>query len=221
MKPDQLSAVPSAEDRRDTVLKKLALQSHLEARQLEDVKRDLAQRVKKSDGPFTTGERVFVWIQDPSRKKDLGKWLRGRVLSQTGPMVMVDMFSEVRTVNESNLRRNHDEWHDSPLPERLENPSYQELQVPGYQDQPAQGKPDSSTPAQDAGTASVGARGSSPAREAVPAPAGGPGGSSSSSSAMFNSVDPCIFWSTLDEVDFMEVTWTQPQLSFVLAHKRT
>jgi len=75
---------------------------------------------------------VFVWMQDPSRNKDLGKWLRGKAPSQTGPMVMVDMFSEVRTVNESNLRRNRDAWHDAPLPERLENPIHQEFQVPGY-----------------------------------------------------------------------------------------
>jgi len=45
MKPDQLSAAPPAEDRRDNVVKKLSLQAHLEARQLEDVQRDLAQRL--------------------------------------------------------------------------------------------------------------------------------------------------------------------------------
>ena len=123
MTPDQLTESPLVEDRQDTELKRLAMQAHLKARQEDDLRKDLGQRVKPSDGPFQAGERVFVHVLDPSRpKRHSGQWHKGRVLGQNGPMVSVELADGHRKVNASMVRRNYDEWHDTPLPETLEVP---------------------------------------------------------------------------------------------------
>ena len=41
--------------------------------------------MKKSDGPFTARERVFVWTHDPSRKKELGSGSVARSSPKQGP----------------------------------------------------------------------------------------------------------------------------------------
>ena len=73
---------PLTEDRIDRIVRKLALKSHLEARQAEDLRLDLAKHVRPSDGPFKSGDRVFFWDKDPSKIKDQGRWIRGYTLSQ-------------------------------------------------------------------------------------------------------------------------------------------
>jgi len=53
-----------SQDKLDRDVRKLALKAHLEARQHDDLKNDLAQHVRPSEGPFNPGERVFVWEKD-------------------------------------------------------------------------------------------------------------------------------------------------------------
>ena len=101
------------------MVQKLALQSHIAARQAEDLRQDLARKIKPSEGPFLPGTRVFYWDKDISKVKDTGKWIKGRVLGQVGPMVTIETQGGVVRVNESKVRRDHDEWHDVPLPEEL------------------------------------------------------------------------------------------------------
>ena len=69
-----------------------------------------------SDGPYKQGDEVFYWHQDSSKFKDKGKWIRGKVLSQEGAMVHIHTDKAVVRVNQSKVRRDHDEWHDVSIP---------------------------------------------------------------------------------------------------------
>ena len=44
-----------------------------------------------SDGPYTKGEKVFVWRKDDNKKKSEGVWMRGTVVSQEGALVLVHL----------------------------------------------------------------------------------------------------------------------------------
>ena len=59
--PEQLTAEPSDEDRTTLELQRIAMRAHQEARQSLDLRKDLARRVMPSDGPYSKGDRVFVW----------------------------------------------------------------------------------------------------------------------------------------------------------------
>ena len=103
-------------------MKKLAMKAHLEAKQSEVLRHDLAVRIKSSDGPFSAGQRVFFWMKDHSKIKGAGEWCRGKVVSHLGPMVTISTNNTLVKVNQSKVRKDHDEWHDVPLPPVLEEP---------------------------------------------------------------------------------------------------
>ena len=86
---------PLSQDKLDREVRKLALRAHLEARQHDDLKSDLAQHVRPSEGPFNPGERIFVWEKDHSKVADTGKWTRGKVLAQAGAMVTAETLQGV------------------------------------------------------------------------------------------------------------------------------
>ena len=48
------------------------MKSYLEARQKEDIRRDLASRLLPTDGPYELQDRVSYWKQDPSKFKKRG-----------------------------------------------------------------------------------------------------------------------------------------------------
>ena len=98
----------------------MAMKAHLEARQLSDLGKDLARRILPSEGPFSPGERVFFWSKDHSKIKEQGRWYQGKVISQTGPMVLIQTINAVVQINQSKVKRDHDGWHDVPLPPSLE-----------------------------------------------------------------------------------------------------
>jgi hypothetical protein len=81
--PAQLSAEPEGDELRDQIVAKLALKAHQEAQQIQDIRRDLARKLRSSDGPFKAGENVFYWDQDHSQIKS-GRWVRGKVITHTG-----------------------------------------------------------------------------------------------------------------------------------------
>jgi hypothetical protein len=114
--PEELTTDPLTTDKLDRVVRKLALKAHLEARQAEDLRLDLSRNVRPSDGPFSEGDRVFFFDKDPSKIKDTGRWVRGKVLVQTGAMVTIETTTGVVKVNETKVRKDHDEWHDVPTP---------------------------------------------------------------------------------------------------------
>ena len=99
----------------ERICRRLALKAHLEARQAEDLRSDLARNVKPSDGPYAAGDHIFYWDLDKA-KFSKGSWKRGRVLATDGPMVTVEHEGGVQRINESKIRRDHDPWHDHPLP---------------------------------------------------------------------------------------------------------
>ena len=44
--------------------------------------------------------------------KDSGKWTRGKVISQKGAIVVVDVNGKLMRINQSKVRKDHDQWHD-------------------------------------------------------------------------------------------------------------
>ena len=65
------------------------------------------------------GKKVFVWVQDTSKFKDRGTWVHGRVVSQSGPMVLIETRDRLVRVNQCKVRKNRDPWHDAPMPALL------------------------------------------------------------------------------------------------------
>ena len=114
--PEQLTSEPPEEDISTLALQRLALRAHQEARQAADLRHDMARRTLPSDGPYNQGDEVFYWHQDSSKFKDKGRWIRGKVLSQEGAMVHLHTNKAVIRVNQSKVRRDHDEWHDVSIP---------------------------------------------------------------------------------------------------------
>ena len=75
----------------------------------------MAKRTMPSDGPFKPGDKVFVWsapanansIASKALRKE--RWIRGTVISQEVSMVNVHADTGVMRVNQSKIRRDHDE----------------------------------------------------------------------------------------------------------------
>ena len=55
---------------------------------------------------------------DESKKKAEGIWVRvrGKVVSQEGAMVLVQVHKAVLRVTQSKVRRDHDPWYDVAIP---------------------------------------------------------------------------------------------------------
>jgi len=114
--PEQLTATLPTDARIDLVLKDLAQKAHTEARQSLDIRRDLAVRLRHSEGPFKDGQSVWYWQRDMSKLRD-GKWIRSRVVGDhKPPMVGIDLNGTIVRVNESKLKLNPDPWHDVVIP---------------------------------------------------------------------------------------------------------
>ena len=114
--PEQLTSEPPEEDISTLALQRLALRAHQEARQAADLRHDMARRTMPSDEPYKHGDEIFSWHQDSSKFKDKGRWIRGKVLSQEGAMVHIHTDKAVIRINQSKVRRDHDEWHDVSIP---------------------------------------------------------------------------------------------------------
>ena len=69
-----------------------------------------------SDGPYRQGEKVFIWTQDSSKFKDKGRWVRARILGQEGSTVQAHTGKAAVRVNQSKVRRDHDEWRNVSIP---------------------------------------------------------------------------------------------------------
>ena len=70
-------------------------QAFQEARQSEDIRRDLAQNLRMSSKPLQVKEKVFYWQEDKSKIRSDGSkgglWLKGKVISIEGAMVGLDL----------------------------------------------------------------------------------------------------------------------------------
>ena len=72
MTPEQLTSTPSKQDLLNGEIQKIAMKTHLEIQQREDIRRDLAVRMKFVPPDLRTREHVVLARrseEDPARKK--------------------------------------------------------------------------------------------------------------------------------------------------------
>ena len=89
-------------------IQKLALKTHLEVQQREDIRRDFAAGMKFVPPDLRVGEQVFYWQQDPSKiqhGRKSGEWLKVEIIAVQGPMVVINTDTSMLQVNASKLRR--------------------------------------------------------------------------------------------------------------------
>ena len=94
MNPARLTTEAPAPERQIEALRSLAMRKFLEAKQSDDLRRDIASKLQLSDGPFFPGDKVYYWTEDKSKiKSDVsrgGKWIKGKLVSADGSTVGVD-----------------------------------------------------------------------------------------------------------------------------------
>jgi hypothetical protein len=54
-----MSEDPLAEDLTNVQIQRLTIRAHMEAKQLQDLRRDIARNLRPSDGPYSPGDKVF------------------------------------------------------------------------------------------------------------------------------------------------------------------
>ena len=118
--PAQLTAeVPSHEVTIEAT-RRVAMKAYLEARQSEDLRRDIASKLQFSDGPFYPGDKIYYWNPAAGKIKPDGSkrstWIKGKVVSQTGSMVTIDLGTRVIKVNSSKIRKDHQPVEDVDIP---------------------------------------------------------------------------------------------------------
>ena len=90
-------------------IKQLSKQAFQEARQSEDIRRDLAQILRMSSKPLQVKDKVFYWQEDKSKiRSDRSKggiWLKGKVVSIEGAMVGLDLGTRLVKVNMTKVRK--------------------------------------------------------------------------------------------------------------------
>ena len=98
MNPEQQTSTSTKEDLLNEEIQKLAMQTHLEVQQREDVRRDLAEGMKFVPPDLRVVESVFYWQEDPSKVQQgrkSGKWLRVDVIAVKGPMVVINTAASI------------------------------------------------------------------------------------------------------------------------------
>ena len=116
MLPPQLFTEPTKREKLNNFIRDEALKAHLTARQRMDLRRDLAARLRASDGPFHVGQSIWFYDRDMSKIRG-GEWIASRIVSlDKPPMVSIDLNNKVVRVNQSKIRKNPDPWHDVVIP---------------------------------------------------------------------------------------------------------
>ena len=107
--PTQLTIDRNEEELTAIQIKQLSKQAFQEARQSEDIRRDLAQNLRKSSKPLQVKDKVFYWQEDKSKVRSDGSkggiWLKGKVISIEGAMVGLDLGTRLIKVNMTKLRK--------------------------------------------------------------------------------------------------------------------
>ena len=101
-------------------MRTLAMKKYLEARQSDDLRRDISTRLQLSDGPFFPGDKIYYWTEGKSKIKSdgshSGKWIKGKVISCDGSMIGIDLGTRIIKVNQSKLRKDHNPIEDVDVP---------------------------------------------------------------------------------------------------------
>ena len=90
MNPEQLTSTPTKKDLLNEEIQKLAMKTHLEVQQREDIRRYFAARTKFIPPDLRVGEEVFHWQEDPSKiqqGRKYGKWLKVEIIAVRSYMV--------------------------------------------------------------------------------------------------------------------------------------
>ena len=96
------------------------MKTHLEVQQREDIRRDLADRMKSFPPDLRVGESVFHWQEDPSKiqqGRKSGRWLKVEILDVKIHVVITSTVASTLQVNASKLRRPLDMWDLEELPD--------------------------------------------------------------------------------------------------------
>ena len=92
MNPEQLTSTPTKQDFLKEEIQKWAMRTHLEVQQREDIRRELAERMKFAPPDRRVGEQVLYWQEDPSniqQGRKSGKWLTVEIIAVKGPMAAI------------------------------------------------------------------------------------------------------------------------------------
>ena len=107
--PTQLTIDRNEEELTAIQIKQLSKQAFQEARQSEDIRRDLAQNLRMSAKPLQVKDKVFYWQEDKSKIRSDGSkggiWIKGKVISLEGAMVGLDLGTRLIKVNLTKVRK--------------------------------------------------------------------------------------------------------------------
>ena len=121
--PEQLTSTPTKQDLLNEELQKMAMQTHLEVQQREDIRRDLAERMKFVPPDLRAREHVFYWQEDPSKiqqGRKSGKWLKVEIIAVKGSMAVVNPGATTVHANISKQKRPLDTVDLEELPDSRE-----------------------------------------------------------------------------------------------------
>ena len=102
MNPEQLTSTPTKQDLLNEEIQKLAMSTHLEAQQREDIRRDLAERMKFVPPDLRAGDNVFDWQDDPSKiqqGRKSGKWLKVKIIVVKESMELISVGATIFQAN--------------------------------------------------------------------------------------------------------------------------
>ena len=147
--PTQLTIDRNEEELTAIEIKQLSRQAFQEARQSEDIRRDLAQNLRMSSKPLQVKDKVFYWQEDKSKIRSDGSkggiWLK-KVISIEGAMVGLDLGTRLIKVNMTKLRKDETIPPGNPelifCSQKSENPwrrsNQAPLQIPRKRNHPHQ-----------------------------------------------------------------------------------
>ena len=84
------------------------MKTHLEVQQREDIRRDLAERMKFVSPDLRARKQVFYWQEDPSniqQGRKSGRWLTVEIIPVKGTMPVVNAGATIVLGNISKLGR--------------------------------------------------------------------------------------------------------------------
>ena len=104
--PTQLTIDRNEEELTAIQIKQLSKQAFQEARQSEDIRRDLAQNCRMSSKPLQARTKYFAGRKTNPIGSKGGIWLKGKIISLEGAMVGLDLGSRLIKVNMTKVRKN-------------------------------------------------------------------------------------------------------------------
>ena len=102
--PEQLTSTSTKQDLLNEEIQNLAMRTHLEVQQREDIRRDLAEWMKSVPPDLRARECVFTGkkIRAKFSMDGSGKWLKVEINAVKGPMAVINTGATIFQVNVSN-----------------------------------------------------------------------------------------------------------------------